>query len=324
LAWIAGFYKARYLLPLVPLTLIVSGGIIDTVTHRLRLPGYALLAALLLGSVWSVQHDLDRALRDDWVAAARFVEDHERPDDVIIVVPDWGQEAFQYHYAGTLPVTGLFSGVSADLDIDTVLAGQVVDAARVWYVNYQPEVSDPVGRVAGWFRSRAATLTEVFPAGMRIHYFDMQPVKSDFPDDARALDAVFADVLRLHGVYLPVGQGPAGDMRLHPPSNWVQVVLYWEALQSNLHVMPRVRLTDPYAQVYGAALEREPTGVLEPVQNWVPGEIWQVAYDLNLNPETPPGVYNIEVMVLDAGEPVSTEGADTGDFWVIAGQFVVE
>jgi hypothetical protein len=130
----------------------------------------------------------------------------------------------------------------------------------------------------------------------------------------------------LIGVHMPVTQGSARDERLHPPSNWVQVVLYWEALTSDLTVMPRVRLTDPYAQVYGAALERD-GDVLDryPVTTWQPGEIWQVAYDLNLNPQTPPGTYNIEVMVLDAaGQPLPTSGADAGEFWVIAGQFVVE
>ena len=90
--------------------------------------------------------------------------------------------------------------------------------------------------------------------------------------------------------------------------------------------MPRVRFTSPFAEVYGEAVARE-NGVLarSPLSTWQPGQIWQVAYDLNLNPQTPPGTYNIEVMVLDpaTGEPLSSTGADAGEFWVIAGQFQV-
>ncbi|MBZ0300478.1 MAG: hypothetical protein K8J31_12080, partial [Anaerolineae bacterium] len=136
----------------------------------------------------------------------------------------------------------------------------------------------------------------------------------------------FGGVLQLRGVYLPVTIGSAQDARLHPPSNWVQVILYWEARRDQPEGTPRVRLTDPYAQVYGAALERDQdVQHRNPVVSWQAGSIWEVAYDLNLNPETPPGVYNIEVMVLDtAGQPLPTEGADAGEFWAIAGQFTIQ
>jgi hypothetical protein len=51
-----------------------------------------------------------------------------------------------------------------------------------------------------------------------------------------------------------------------------------------------------------------------------------VAYDLNMNPATPPGTYNIEVMVLDpdSGAPMNSTGQDAGAYWAIAGQFVVQ
>lgn len=323
LAWVAGFYKARYLTPFAPPLLALIAGILLLPGRSWRFLGSVTVFGLLaLGTL----KDLDFTFRDDWVAAAAFVWQHERPGDRVIVIPEWGQEAFLFHYRGNAQVIGLFPGVSDAIDYDSVLMAQTEGAERVWYVHYQPDISDPAQLVNHWFRARAATITEVFPAGMHIYYYDFRPEHTALPDDARPLDVQFGDVLRLHGVYMPVNSGRASDHRLHPPSSWVQVILYWEALQPGLNVKPRVRLTDPYAQVYGAALERD-NDLLHrvPVSAWEPRPVWQVAYDLNLNPQTPPGMYNIEVMVLDsAGQPLPATGADAGEHWVIAGQFVVQ
>ncbi|MGV2437244.1 MAG UNVERIFIED_CONTAM: hypothetical protein LVT10_22025 [Anaerolineae bacterium] len=51
--------------------------------------------------------------------------------------------------------------------------------------------------------------------------------------------------------------------------------------------------------------------------------IIRVHYDLNINPETPRGRYNVEVMVLDSGVPVTAQGDGAGATWFIAGQVMV-
>lgn len=334
LAAFANLYKPRYLAPFVPPVLVVFGGAAALLIERMRrqwgkggtVAAAGLLLALVGISAWSVTADLERTTRDDWVAAARFIEAHEHPGDAVIVIPDWGQEAFKFHYAGGAEVTGVFSRVSADVDIAPTLEALVEGHEGVWLVRYQPEVSDADNRAGGWLRERAATVTEVFPAGMHLSYYDFRPQHDSLPQTARSLDAAFGGALALRGVELPVTRGSAQDTRLHPPSTWVHVVLYWESLQAGTNVVPRVRFTSPFAEVYGAALERD-NGVLvrNPISTWQPGQVWRVGYDLNLNPQTPPGIYNIEVMVLDpvTGEPLPAVGADAGEFWVIAGQFEV-
>ena len=324
LAWLAGMYKARYLTPIAPLLLVWLGAGVARLRTALAMPAAALLLAVI--SVSGVVHDLQRDYRDDWTAAADFIHAHERPGDTIIVIPDWGQEAFRFHYAGAAPVTGIFPQVSTDVDLGPTLEALITGHSRVWLVRYQPEVSDPEARAEAWLLQRGPLITEAFPGGMHIKAYDLQPRRDSLPAAARPLDAVFDDQLALRGVDLPVTQGSARDNRLHPPSNWVQVILYWEALQPGPTATPRVRFTDSIGQTYGAALEREhdlPRRV--PVSQWQPGDIWQAAYDLNLNPDTPPGVYNIEVMALDeSANPLPANGADAGDFWVIAGQFRVD
>lgn len=324
LAWFFDIYRPRYLALATPLVLAALAGMIQPL--RWRAARAALLVTLIGLSLHAVRLDLDRTTRDDFAAAAAFIGAHERPGDTIVIIPDWGQDAFRFHYDGALPVVGIFPRLSAEVDYAPILDSLTAGYERVWLVRYQPEVSDPDSLALDWFRGRAAALTEVFPPGMRVLYFDFAPLRAALPPDARPLDATFSDVARLHGVYLPVTTGSARDTRLHPPSNWVQVILYWESLRPGVDFVPRVRFTDSLAQVWGAALEIE-GGVLarHPVTTWGAGELVGVAYNLNLNPATPPGTYNIEVMALDptTGAPLESSGADAGDSWVIAGQFAV-
>jgi hypothetical protein len=323
LAAIADLYKPRYLAAFAPVTLALLAGIIG-IPSRPAIRGAA-LAGLVILSVGGILNDLDHSIRDDWVAATDFVVAHEQPGDLVVVIPDWGQEAFRYHYRGQADVIGVLPAVIEELDLDAILGPLVEGRQRVWYVNYQPEVSHPDELADSWFRAQAVTVTEVFPAGMAVKLYDFAPEEAALPAFARPLDARFGEVAALHGVYLPVMQGSAQDNRLHPPSNWVQVILYWETLQPGLDFVPRARLTDTYGQVYGGALERD-NDLLHrmPVSTWQAGRLYRTAYDLNINPNTPPGVYNIEVMVLVGGEPLPASGADAGANWVIAGQFKVE
>ncbi len=348
LAAFADLYKPRYLAAFAPITLVLLSGMIWALPCQPRRGGtqvairdviefsgqfalpcatirgvVALLVALL--SIRAVTADLDHIVHDDWTAAAAFVETHDQPSDRVIVIPDWGQEAFRYHYRGEADVFGVLPAVFEALDLDSILAPLVAGHERVWYVNYQPEVSDPDEFADSWFRAQAVTVTEVFPSGMAVKLYDFAPEDITLPQVAHPLDARFGDIAALHGIYLPVTSGSAHDNRLHPPSNWAQVILYWETLQPGADFVPRARLTDSFGQVYGGALQRD-NDLLHrmPVSTWQPDTLYRTAYDLNINPDTPSGVYNIEVMVLVGGEPLPATGADAGANWVIAGQFTVE
>ncbi|MBC7812466.1 MAG: glycosyltransferase family 39 protein [Burkholderiales bacterium] len=331
LAWAAGFYKPRYLAPFVPLMLATWAGIIliNIRVGALRQAPLRLVALVILFVVTltGLVTDLKRDGRDDWVAAARFVQQRERPGDSIIVIPDWGQEAFRFHYNGDAPITGILPQVGADVDLDAALNPLVDGRDRVWLIRYQTEVSDPVGRANDWFRARAVTVTEAFPISVQVILYDFMVTVDALPPDVRPMDVQFADVAALRGAMLPLTRGSTTDTRLHPPSNWVQVILYWESLQGGADFVPRVRFTDSFGQVYGAALERDNDLLRRfPVATWEAGRIYEVVYDLNLNPATPTGVYNIEVMALDpsTGEPMLSTGADAGEYWAVAGQFEIE
>lgn len=318
---VAGLYKPRYVVPFAPLMLATLGAGTWGRGTRIMLTG----GLVLLGG-FSVSLDLGRAWRDDWTGAAAFIARHALPQDVIMVVPDWGQEALRFHDQSGAPIRGFFPQIDATLDLDAAFTPFVASAERVWLVRYQPEVSDADGRAAAWLLARCPAVTEAFPSGMLVLLYDCTPQHNALPPSARALDAAFGEQLALRGVHLPPQQVGAQDTRLYDGSGRVLVSLYWQALVPAPPVMPRVRLTSPYGEVYGGALSSGDDVLARvPVDTWQPNTLIRVTTDLNINPSTPDGIYNIEVMVLDAdGNPLPASGADAGAQWVIAGQVAVE
>jgi len=195
-------------------------------------------------------------------------------------------------------------------------------------VRFQVPAVDPDGLLDGWFSRHAVYVTKVYPFNIPVSYYELTSQMAALPDYAQPLEARFGEKVALRGVYVPVTAGSARDTRLHPPSNWVQVVLYWESLRAGGAFQPRVRITDEVGQVFGGELTAPDNADLwhrAPVGTWQQGQIWQAISMINLNPTMSPGVYNVEVTVLDpaTGQPMSASGKDSGASWVIAGHFTV-
>ncbi|MEP7284931.1 MAG: glycosyltransferase family 39 protein [Chloroflexota bacterium] len=327
LAWAAHIYKTFYLTAFAPLAIILLAGSLLMIPRRTIRTLLLVILVTLLGA--GTLRDLDHSVRDDPVAAAQFIEQHERPGDMVLVAPDWAAELFKYHYHGNARVVGVFQGVTRGVDLDTILPFVTKDATGVWIVRFQVPATDPDNLLDEWFSTHAVFGTKVYPMNIPVSYYDLMPQKTVLPADAHPLDARFGDVVALRGVVLPVQQGSAHNTRLHPPSNWVQVTLYWESLKPGANFVPRVRFTDGNGQVFGGELNDNPTARLlsrDPVTSWQKGQIWESISTLNLNPDTPPGLYNIEVTVLDpaTGQPLPTSGADAGTTWVIAGHYTIQ
>ena len=321
LVWGLGF-KARYVVPFVSLWLVylVVG------LGRARV-AWMVVPLIAVGMAWGLWQNLQYGWRDDWTALAGFVETYTLPGDAVLVVPDWGQEAMRYHYGGEAPVRGFFPALTDGLDLDAAFGDYVSGYERVWLVQYQPMVSDPAGLAPAWLAARSRSVTQAFPSGAVVTLYDMGQADGTLSDQARRLEVQFGEALALRGVTLPDGlTTPAVNTRLYDESGRILVRLHWETLQQNLSQTPRVRLTDSFGQVYGAALaSAQEDSVRRPVVGWQPGKITPLYYNLNINPATPPGVYNIEVMVLDeSGDPLPTTGADAGQNWAIAGRVVIQ
>lgn len=273
------------------------------------------LLALFGLSILGIRANLAPSIQDDFRAAAHYLEQHARPGELILIVPDWGQHAFQFHYQGEAQVQAMFSGVSDDTHLDSAFDPLRERYERIWLVRFQAAVSDPANRVPAWFASRAATITEVFPASLQITGYDFTPTADRLPPEATFRDESVGDLLRLHGVVQPVRRGSPTDTRLHPPSRWIALTLYWEALAPLEGVQLQLRLTKEDGQTWGLALERANDLLRRvPLASWQVGAIYEVDYDINLNPAAPPGNYTLEAII--------TQGEQ--EWRVPVGAFVIE
>lgn len=71
------------------------------------LPGkriqYVAMAALLLYPAWKLERYYERPMRPDWRQAVNYIQQHERPGDVIAIYRPGNGNVFEFYYHGTRP-----------------------------------------------------------------------------------------------------------------------------------------------------------------------------------------------------------------------------
>jgi hypothetical protein len=164
------------------------------------------------------------------------------------------------------------------------------------------EEPDPTRRVEQGFASRYPLITELHPPGISIKGFARQYLLDKLPPGVVPVDIHFENGLRLVG-YETSPVTPARDELFHPPSAWLHVTLYWTSDQPILaSATPFVHLVGPEG-IWGASLERSGDALkLFPPTLWSGGHKSTTAnpivrhdLDINLNPATPAGTYQLVV-----------------------------
>lgn len=279
-----------------------------------QLPGRwargAALITLAGASLLGLAEQLAPANRDDFRSAAHFVTEHSDSGDLIIVTSNYGEKPFRAYYDGPARVIGPWYGISPDLPLDDLLIHITAGYDTVWLVSYMGNAVDPDDLLNRWFAARYPLRTEIFPAGVTTRAYDLRPQTADLPPEAIPLDVTFGGQAALRGYQVYTGSVPRRDHRLHPPSSWVHVTLYWETLAPGVSFRPDVRLEGETGAVWGGILDR-PNDTLDrfPPETWTPGQVWRTDFDLILNPDADPGRYKIVVRVANPD----------GGFWLLDG-----
>lgn len=263
-----------------------------------NLPGRAWLTALVLaGEMWGYSA-LWRpaAQRENWRAAGEYLTAHVGPHDVTVAHLHYYEEPLRYYYPGRI-VTPFGSHLTR---YDEVAAGLApyLDAEVLWLAQSGTENTDPDKLLETWLSQRYPLVTEQYPSHITIKGFLLNP--TDFPPLPGTLpvQASFAGGARVTGVWLDAQALPARDMWLHPPSNWLHITLYATLAEYEL------TLEDEAGNVWGGALPRSGVSVQAG-----PDEIVRLDYDINLNPETPPGTYKVVLRVRAPDGSVSRTGS---------------
>lgn len=251
-----------------------------------------LLTALPLPGQWSIP-----AAKEAWRQSVAYLAEHAAPNHGILIHPDWMRYPFQYYFRGPGQTYAAFSTVTPETPLDGPLQGVVNDHPVIWLIQSHLDGPDPHHRVEQWFDARYPLVTELYPPGISLKGYAPDYQLNNLPPEATPTSIQFANGLRLLG-YQADRVVAAADTLFHPPSGWAHVTLYWTATQPlSADVVPFVHLVGPEG-VWGASLERANDALkLYPTSRWPvsPSKIIRHDLDVNLNPLTPPGKYQLVV-----------------------------
>lgn len=319
------FAHDRYLLFMAPFILWAAGRGCAAIYGRAKLLGImtALAAAGLLVASLPPLWTPARA-RENWRAAAAYILDYRAatPGLVSAVVThvDYTHPALEWYLRqttnqATLPVFFPFGGALGPDDVETVIAPPlegIVDfgAATLWLTQSHLEGVDDAHLVEGWLAQHFPTITEQYPAGVKLSGYMLQGQFDTLPALSPAAvypDAELAPGLRLLACEVMTPVVAARDDFLHPPSGWVHLRLWWQATAPlSTDYIASAQMVGPEG-VWGDRLHR-PGDALRywPTSTWQPNTVVRDEMDVNLNPVTPAGEYPVVVGAADAsGAPVN-------------------
>lgn len=318
-------FKARYFVFLAPFAVLGVGLGLMRVPSRLgRMAGLAILVmAAGLGLV-EAHHP---SVRDDFVAVAEFLESHAGAGDLVLVTTDYAEPVVDYYYDGPARVQGVAPWKNLSADEQQAVLDQAAGYETVWLVLHANLLADPEDALNGWFGERYPLRTEIYPTGASVYGYDVQPKFADLPPDVTPMDVIYDGKLALRGIQLYADSVLAADRRLHPPSGWIHVTLYWEVLVPGLAFEPRLRIENDLLEIWGVNILRGTETYLRyPTSTWQGGEIWRTDQDINLNPDAPRGSQKIVLQVFAADQPsamVISEGSNAGFDWIVLDTIMV-
>jgi hypothetical protein len=327
----APLYHVRYLFTFSPLFYLALGVGLAHIVRSSRVWAWpvalAALSVLLAGYAYSIYnfHFNPLYAPDDWKGAVRFIADHWRPGDAVLVNAGYTYPAFLYYYPGEVSWRGRLTayhgdepgaegpvvaqtgsiGGSADLgwgladsdfyattEEETAAALERLLAAhpRLWVLRAYDTVVDSDGFVRRWLIAHAVGLEDQLFAGegnIRAQgYMSLQA--SGAPNHAS--DAVFGQVLALRGYdELTATARPGGNFDL---------ALYWEALaRIERDYAVSLKLFDPSRNFVWAQRDELPLGSLMRTSEWPTNLLIRHPLRLAILSGTPPGEYELRLEV---------------------------
>lgn len=240
--------------------------------------------------------------RSDWRAAAAYLDTHGAPDDVIVGFAHYATERMLLrYYDGPLPVLRFKHKPYEPEEYYLALRDQ--NYHTLWLVLHQDQAMAPHNRLEEAAGALFPKITGVYPnnGNIAILGYSLRWRHVALPDGVTPVEAQFANGLALAGYHVDATALPPTDKLLHPPSNWLHVATYWQrvvpaAAAPAPDFTVYVRLVDASGGVWGGELQRPPTVFhFDPPAAWGDGDLIEAHYDVNLNPVTPPGVYQLIV-----------------------------
>jgi hypothetical protein len=209
------------------------------------------------------------------------------------------------------PFGGQLSPETADQLVAPPLRGiEGTGVATLWLTQSHLDGIDDARVVEAWLSTAYPLITEQYPTGIKLSGYAVQHRFAELPELTPAAvlpQAELAPGLTLAACEILTPEVLARDERMHPPSGWVHVRLWWQAsgpIASDY--IATVRMVGPEG-VWGERLYRDNETLRRwPTSTWDHLDYMRDEVDVNLNPVTPRGTYPIVVGLMDAA------GSETG------------
>jgi hypothetical protein len=316
------FAEDRYFIFLAPFVLWGAARGVVALGERLRPVGWAAGVALLLALALALPALWTPALfRENWRAAARLIAQQRAssPDLTAAVLThvDYTHLPAAWYlgqYPLDLPIFYPFGGTLDPALVDTQVAppleGLAADYSTLWLLQSHLEGVDDGHLVEQWLAARYPLITEAYPAGIKLTGYALESRFAELPQ--LGPDAIFPNAEAAPGLTLAACEAlaphvSAQDVALHPPSGWLPVRLWWQRTGTiTQDYVARVRVANAQG-VWGESLGREGDALRRmPTSQWDDDAFVRNEVDVNMNPATPPGSYQLSVRAMDAA------GAEAG------------
>ncbi len=302
-------FDANYLVALAPLAYLAVGAALHWLTlGRTGLTALPLLPCVAAGWFGIQQLQINPNFqKEDFRTASAFLAARAGASDVVVLLAEYARLPFTYYYHGPSALDP-FTGDPANPG--AALTPVLQQASVAWLLLSHADQVDPKGQVKQWFDQRYPQVTQAYPRGIQLLGYRVRYVVAAVPPGATPKRVQYGADVVLIG-YTAQTDIPPTDTVLHPPSNWLHVVLYVQALHAiSVPYRSSVQLVDVKG-VWGDELGRAPDALSLAANHWPAGAIVVEDADINLNPATPPGTYTIAAHLLNAaGQPLPVTSGD--------------
>jgi hypothetical protein len=230
------------------------------------------------------------------------LQGHVGPNDVVLTHLHFYKEPLSFYYQG--PVVAPFgSRLSSFEEVENGLE-PYLGADVLWLVQSGTDYTDPDRLLESWLSEHYPLVTGQYPNRIVLKGFLLNPGQSPPLPGTENIDVTFDNASLVAGAKIDADTLSPTDLWLHPPSNWLHVTLY--ATPGNF----QLTLEDSSGGIWGRNLPLD-----ERVLQTNPDQITRIDYDINLNPDTPPGSYKVVLRAIDS-QGFSTR-QDNGESYLI-------
>ncbi len=230
--------------------------------------------------------------KPDFRSAARYIETHERPGDVILVDGPNPDIIFAHYYRGTAPVYDLRFLEGADFqEVDRALTDITAGMERAWELLLfrQP------GPIQMWLATRGWAAAPTYHNDIRVSLYGLPGTAME----RRVLNLPFGPELELTDVEVSATSLKPGDM--------LRISTHWRVLAQAPNYKFSLRLADAAGQPL-ANWDYVPQNWFAPTHVWVVGSMATDQHALIVPAELAPGRYQVTLRLYDpaSGAAVST------------------